>query len=82
MAATDSTTGELLAAAEEKRAGGGGIQGATSFKWGDSQNAIGLLGGEDVESSVTTAGPNREKLTLLLLASQESVDARNEFRDR
>jgi len=40
MAATDSTTGELLAAAVDKRAGGGGIQGATSFKWGDSQNAM------------------------------------------
>jgi len=40
MAATDSTTGELLAAAVDKRAGGGGIQGATSFKWGDTQNAM------------------------------------------
>lgn len=40
MAATDSTTGELLAAAVDKRAGGGGIQGATSFRWGDTQNAM------------------------------------------
>jgi hypothetical protein len=40
MTVTDSTTGDLLAAAVDKRAGGGGIQGATSFRWGDSQNAM------------------------------------------
>ncbi len=40
MSATDSTTGELLAAAVDKREGGGGIQGATSFRWGDTQNAM------------------------------------------
>ena len=40
MAATDSTTGELLAGAVDKREGGAGLQGATSFKWGDTQNAM------------------------------------------
>ena len=40
MKLTDSVSGELLVAALDKRAGGGGIQGATSFKWGDAQNAM------------------------------------------
>ena len=40
MAATDSTTGELLAGAVDKREGGAGLQGATSFKWGNTQNAM------------------------------------------
>jgi len=40
MKLTDSVTGELLAAALDKRAGGASIKNATSFKWGDAQNAM------------------------------------------
>jgi hypothetical protein len=40
MKLTDSVSGEVLAAALDKREGGGGIQAATSFKWGDAQNAM------------------------------------------
>ena len=40
MKLTDSANGELLVAALDKREGGGGIQAATSFKWGDAQNAM------------------------------------------
>ena len=40
MKATDSVSGELLAAAVDQRAGGMGLKGATSFQWGDAQNAM------------------------------------------
>jgi len=40
MKATDSVSGELLAEAVDKRAGGMGLKGATSFQWGDAQNAM------------------------------------------
>lgn len=40
MKATDSTTGQLLAAAVDQRAGGMGVKSATSFEWGDSENAM------------------------------------------
>jgi hypothetical protein len=36
----DSGSGELLAEAVDQRAGGLGLKGATSFRWGDAQNAM------------------------------------------
>jgi uncharacterized protein DUF3313 len=40
MKLTDSVSGDLLAAAIDKQAGGMGLKGATSFQWGDAQNAM------------------------------------------
>ena len=40
MKATDSVSGELLAEAVDQRAGGMGLKSATSFQWGDAQNAM------------------------------------------
>lgn len=40
MKATDSVSGEVLAEAVDQRAGGMGLKGATSFQWGDAQNAM------------------------------------------
>jgi Protein of unknown function (DUF3313) len=41
MKLNDSVSGELLAAAVDKQAGGiMGLKGATSFQWGDAQNAM------------------------------------------
>jgi hypothetical protein len=40
MKVIDSSTGELLAGAVDKRAGGMGLKSATTFQWGDAQNAM------------------------------------------
>ena len=40
MKLTDSTDGCLLAEAVDQRAGGMGLKSASSFQWGDAQNAM------------------------------------------